>query len=174
MIVVTLIGVLSAIAVPMFIRYQLKSKSAECKTNLAAIRTLEEAYFSEYKGYVTAVPSRPSCRGSRSVFDSINSDFFDLGFAPEGPVFFSYGVAVSADGAGYTADAAADIDGDGIVQILGLREARPGRGPRRWPGRLQRRRTHSGAGRALRPARRQFGLLDRKPRSAAARPSEER
>ena len=126
-IVVTLIGALSAIAIPLFIRYQLKSKSAEGKTNLGAIRTLEEAYFSEYEGYVTAVPEPAMVPGaSRSVFDPINSDFSDLGFAPEGPVFFSYGVAVSADGAGYTADAAADIDADGIVQFWGY--AKPDRG----------------------------------------------
>ena len=38
-------------------------------------------------------------------------------------MYFSYGVAVSADGAGYTADAAADIDADGFPQFWGF--ARP-------------------------------------------------
>jgi prepilin-type N-terminal cleavage/methylation domain-containing protein len=119
-IVVTVVGALSAIAIPMFLRYQLKSKSAEGKTNLAAIRTLEEAYFSEFEAYVTAVPEPPMVPGaSRARFDAINSDFAQLGFAPEGSVYFSYGVAVSADGAGYTTDAAADIDADGIVQFWG-------------------------------------------------------
>jgi len=42
-----------------------------------------------------------------------------LGFAPEGRVYFSYGVAVSADGTGFTADAGADIDGNGFVQYWG-------------------------------------------------------
>ena len=126
-IVVTLIGALSAIAIPMFIRYQLKSKSAEGKINLGAIRTLQEAYFSEFEAYVAALPEPPMVPGaSRSVFDPINSDFADLGFAPEGSVYFSYGVAVSADGAGYTADAAADIDADGIVQFWGY--AKPDHG----------------------------------------------
>ena len=60
------------------------------------------------------------------LFDPINSDFADIGFAPEGSVYFSYGVAVSADGAGYTTDAAADIDADGIVQFWGY--AKPDNG----------------------------------------------
>ena len=53
-------------------------------------------------------------------FDHANSDFAVLGFAPDGQVYFSYGVAVSADGSGYTADAGADIDGDGFVQYWGV------------------------------------------------------
>ena len=120
MIVVTLIGVLSAIAIPSFVQHQLRSKSAEGKINLAAIRTCEEAYFAEYKAYVAAVPEPPVVPGgARAVFDSITTDFAHLGFTPEGSVYFSYGVTVSADGAGYTADAAADIDANGIVQFWG-------------------------------------------------------
>ena len=44
-------------------------------------------------------------------------------FSPEGLVYFSYGVAVSEDQAGYTADAGADIDGNGFPQFWGF--ARP-------------------------------------------------
>lgn len=127
MIVVTLIGVIASIAIPLFVQYQLKSRSAEGKINLAAIRTCEEAYFAEYKSYVTAVPEPPVLPGNaRSPFDSMTTNFAQLGFAPEGSVYFSYGVAVSADGAGYTADAAADIDGDGLVQFWGY--AKPDNG----------------------------------------------
>jgi prepilin-type N-terminal cleavage/methylation domain-containing protein len=120
MIVVMIIGALSAIGIPMFLRYQLKSKSAEGKTNLGAIRVLEAAHFSEFEAYLAAAPEPAAVPGrSRAVFDALTSDFADLGFAPEGSVYFSYGVAISADTAGYTADAAADIDADGIVQFWG-------------------------------------------------------
>ena len=37
MIVVAIIGILAAIAIPNFLRFQLKAKSSEAKTNLAAI-----------------------------------------------------------------------------------------------------------------------------------------
>ena len=45
MIVVAIIGILAAIAIPNFIRFQLKSKSSEGKVNLAAIRTAEEGRY---------------------------------------------------------------------------------------------------------------------------------
>ena len=54
MIVVAIIGILAAIAIPNFLRFQLKAKSSEGKVNLAAIRTAEESYLAEYGTYVTA------------------------------------------------------------------------------------------------------------------------
>ncbi|MEL6189127.1 MAG: prepilin-type N-terminal cleavage/methylation domain-containing protein, partial [Myxococcota bacterium] len=43
MIVVAIIGILAAIAIPNFIRYQLRSKTAEAKTNIGAIKTSQES-----------------------------------------------------------------------------------------------------------------------------------
>ena len=54
-----------------------------------------------------------------TTFNSVSSDFGPLGFVPQGQVYFSYGVSVSDDGSGFTADAGADIDGDGFVQYWG-------------------------------------------------------
>ncbi len=54
MIVVAIIGILAAIAIPNFLRFQLRAKAGEGKTNLAAIRTAEEGYFSEFGTYVEA------------------------------------------------------------------------------------------------------------------------
>ena len=42
MIVVAIIGILAAIAIPNFIKFQLRAKAGEAKVNLAAIRTGEE------------------------------------------------------------------------------------------------------------------------------------
>ncbi len=53
MIVVAIIGVLAAIAIPNFLKFQIRSKAGEGKVNLAAIRTAEEAYFSEIGTYLT-------------------------------------------------------------------------------------------------------------------------
>ena len=54
MIVVAIIGILAAIAIPNFLQFQLRSKTGEAKTNLAAIRTAEEGYFAEFSNYVAA------------------------------------------------------------------------------------------------------------------------
>src|SRR5919197_345248 len=43
MIVVAIIGILAAIAIPNFLRYQLRSKFAELKTNVEAIRKSQES-----------------------------------------------------------------------------------------------------------------------------------
>ncbi len=47
MIVLAILGILSAVAIPNYLRFQLKSKSTEGKVNLAALRTAEVAYFGE-------------------------------------------------------------------------------------------------------------------------------
>lgn len=54
MIVVAIIGILAAIAIPNFLNYQCKAKQAEAKQNLGALAKLEEAYFAEYNKYVAA------------------------------------------------------------------------------------------------------------------------
>ncbi|MCP3105090.1 prepilin-type N-terminal cleavage/methylation domain-containing protein [Myxococcus sp. K15C18031901] len=53
MIVVAIIGILAAIAIPNFIRFQAKSKQSEAKTNLKAIFTAQKAFFGEKDKYVT-------------------------------------------------------------------------------------------------------------------------
>jgi type IV pilus assembly protein PilA len=120
MIVVAVVGVLAAVAIPLLTSYQLRSKSAEAKTNLGAIRVIEESLYSENQTYRSANAEPAAIPGTvTAAFDSVNSDFALLGFVPQGQVYFSYGVAVSGDGSGFTADAGADIDGDGFVQYWG-------------------------------------------------------
>lgn len=120
MIVVAIIGVLAAIAVPLFSSQQLRTKTTEAKTNLSAIRVVEEASFSENGAYLAAAAEPTVIPGAQAaVFNHAGSDYVNLGWAPEGRVYFSYSVAISADASGYTADAAADLDADGLIQLWG-------------------------------------------------------
>jgi prepilin-type N-terminal cleavage/methylation domain-containing protein len=119
MIALAIVGLLAAIALPFFHTYQLRSKSAEVKSNLGALRVLEESYFSTHDAFLAAAPEPPVIPGATTAAFVPNAAFTALGFAPEGRVYFSYGASVSADGTGYTADAAADIDADGFPQIWG-------------------------------------------------------
>lgn len=64
MIVVAIIGILSAIAIPNFARYQSKSRQAEAKIALASIYGGEKAFYAEYSGYI--------------------SDHSSIGYVPEG------------------------------------------------------------------------------------------
>jgi type IV pilus assembly protein PilA len=51
MIVVAIIGILAAIAIPNFLKFQAKSKQSEAKSNLGAIFTGQLAYFGEQNQY---------------------------------------------------------------------------------------------------------------------------
>ena len=127
MVVVATIALLVTIAIPQFQRYQMRAKSAEVRANLAAIRVVEDSYYSENGAYISAAPEPPTVPGlQKADFNASGSDFAVLGWAPESDVFFSYGVQTSADGAAFTADAGADIDGDGIVQFWGYAKPGPG------------------------------------------------
>jgi type IV pilus assembly protein PilA len=63
MIVVAIIGILAAIAIPNFIKFQARSKQSEAKTNLKALFQAEKSYFAEK--------------------DSFLPDMNAIGFAPE-------------------------------------------------------------------------------------------
>ncbi len=51
MIVVAIIGILAAIAIPNFMRFQARSRTTEARTNLGAIYTGEVAFFGEGNSY---------------------------------------------------------------------------------------------------------------------------
>ncbi len=55
MIVVAIIGILAAIAIPNFIKFQARSKQSEAKANLKAMYTAEKAYFQEKDTYTNLV-----------------------------------------------------------------------------------------------------------------------
>ena len=53
MIVVAIIGILAAIAIPNFIRFQARSKQGEAKTNLKALFTAQKSFYAEKDRYST-------------------------------------------------------------------------------------------------------------------------
>jgi type IV pilus assembly protein PilA len=91
MIVVAIIGILAAIAIPNFLRYQCKSKQAEAKTNLGAIFTSEESYRAEYDLY-KGIPA--------------------IGWAPSGTTRYAYTIQGVPSASTFTAQADANLDND--------------------------------------------------------------
>jgi type IV pilus assembly protein PilA len=82
MIVVAIIGILAAIAIPNFMNYQCKAKQAEAKSSLGSIRVGQEAYFAEY--------------------DTYSANLTAIGFAVKGDPNYTY---TSTGGATFTATA---------------------------------------------------------------------
>ena len=117
MIVVAIIGILAAIAIPNFLNYQLKSKTAEAKVNLGAIATSQESYRAENDTYIVCA-QYPGARGTQkqtwtNTFAAAG-DFFTIGFAPAGDVYYDYTVAQVADiTVDFIGTADGDLDGDG-------------------------------------------------------------
>ena len=130
MIVISIVGLLSSVAIPNYMRFQMKTKSTEAKSSLAAIRTAEESYFAEYGRYAPATPNPVAVPGtSKEVFSPANVGFQRLGFSPEGMVYFSYAIAVppAPNANSFSADAGADLDGNGVYQYWAfVKEARDG------------------------------------------------
>jgi type IV pilus assembly protein PilA len=148
MIVVAIIGILAAIAIPNFIRFQLRSKASEGKLNLTAMRTGEESYFGEYGTYLGSVvePTGPSgqgpigtakrtwrvCPNPIAVPISDNDGFCAIGYIPEGPTYYNYGVGApfpnpalgpNVTNVAYFAAGVSDIDGDGVLNTWGVNVA---------------------------------------------------
>jgi type IV pilus assembly protein PilA len=127
MIVVAIIGILAAIAIPNFLRFQLRSKAGEGKVNLAAIRTAEEGFFAEFSTYVEASVLSPTAEANLDVSKTIwtdNGGFDQMGWGPEGDVYYSYSVEVGPTPGTpphnlYTAQALSDIDDDNVTNVWG-------------------------------------------------------
>jgi type IV pilus assembly protein PilA len=70
MIVVAIIGILAAIAIPNFIRFQARSKQGEAKSNLKSMFTAERSFYQEkdrYSGQVDEIGFAPE-RGNRYIY----------------------------------------------------------------------------------------------------------
>ena len=110
MIVVAIIGILAAIAIPNFLKYQAKAKQSEAKVNLKGIYTAQLSYFAEgdtYSDFNTiGYDVEPGGRYKFSL-DAGTTYIPDPSNAIDCAAAIG-GVAVAA----FTADACANIDGD--------------------------------------------------------------
>jgi len=114
MIVVAIIGILAAIAIPNFLRYQAKSKQAEAKTNLGAIGTNAEAYRSEHDTYIADFNDLGwSAQGStRYAYFYHTDSIANIVAASGGATLTGTPSGVAADGVSFTAGAKGDVDSD--------------------------------------------------------------
>ena len=140
MIVVAIIGILAAIAIPNFIRYQLRSKTTEAKVVLGGVKTSEESFRAEYDEYAPVRTTPAGAPGTtKASWDATNctgctreatgncSEFSCIGYEPAGQVYYQYGTArMTAGGmapAEFSAGAVADLDGDGNLGSFTYRSA---------------------------------------------------
>jgi type IV pilus assembly protein PilA len=93
MIVVAIIGILAAIAIPNFMSYQCKAKQSEAKSALGQIRVMQEAYRAEH--------------------DTYGSNLTSIGFSMPGDAKYSYSISGTPSSSAFTAQATtSDLNGE--------------------------------------------------------------
>ncbi|GIW53747.1 MAG: type IV pilin [Nitrospiraceae bacterium] len=126
MIVVAVLGIVSAIAIPNYLRYQGKSRQSEAKTNLGGVFVAEATYYGEQSRYssfddigftVAASTNRYTYRSQQTTVNGgvvspgvvvvINPGNGAITPTPDNTV-----VAAASGGTGFTATATADLDSD--------------------------------------------------------------
>jgi type IV pilus assembly protein PilA len=95
MIVVAIIGILAAIAIPNFLQYQMKSRQSEAKTNLGAVKTSEVAWQGERGCYMT-VAAWPVAAAPSTTANSVPVTWFPVGAGPAVTVPAAPGWCVTA------------------------------------------------------------------------------
>jgi type IV pilus assembly protein PilA len=111
MIVVAIIGILSAVAIPNFKKYQAKSKTSEAKLQLASLYTAETAFFADYDTYA-------SCLADMG-FDPTNeiaNRYYAVGFAADNATSMAAATARGAACAGASIFVAGKVVGGQVTE----------------------------------------------------------
>jgi type IV pilus assembly protein PilA len=124
MIVIGIVGLLSAIAIPNFLSYQARSRRSEAYVNLAGVARLQSAYHAERGEFFEAGnwPDPGPYGGwsaSKMTWDGASENAYsDLGWTPEGQVYYSYDTNTGATACTclvcFTASAIGDVDNDDL------------------------------------------------------------
>ena len=135
MIVVAIIGILAAIAIPNFLTYQMKSRQSEAKVNLGAIKTSEIAFQGEQGCFLSA--SSPAIVGTVPVGTTAvawvpgvltagpcavaaGGTYFDIGFAPAGAVRYQYDTIATAAATAVPAPGVCAVPGATAIAATGF------------------------------------------------------
>lgn len=101
MIVIAIISILAAIAIPNYNSYTTKAKLTEAKSNLLQLQTLQEQFYQDYRVYaggVAATAAAPTTAGGTDGRIAWN--------ASTQAKYFDYAIATANSGQNFTANAA--------------------------------------------------------------------
>ena len=111
MIVVAIIGILAAIAIPNFVAMQYRAKRAEVPSNVDGIKTAQMGYDAAFDVFIEAAWHPSASVGKTMKTWTSGSEFDTLGWAPDGQVRGAYMVA-STSSTDFKVEGQCDVDGD--------------------------------------------------------------
>ena len=142
MIVVAIIGILAAVAIPAFMKYIRRSKTSEATMNIRKIFDSSVSYYNgehaarngtildkQFPETVAETPANTACNGASSKKHAPQANMWDndswqsLNFAVEDPFLFQYsytstGAAAPGTDSAFTARANGDLNCDGVLSTF--------------------------------------------------------
>lgn len=139
MIVVAIIGILAAVAIPAFMKYIRRSKTSEATMNIRKLFDASIAYYSEehaarngailprqFPVTVASTPNAAACNGNTSQKISPSPDMWNsaswqaLTFAVEDPFYYQYSYTATGTGdqAAFTARANGNLNCDNTLSTF--------------------------------------------------------
>jgi prepilin-type N-terminal cleavage/methylation domain-containing protein len=127
MIVVAIIGILAAVAIPKFLDYMKKGKRSEAELNLNAINKAADSEYAENASYpvatANATPAQACCAQAGKKCAVVQADWVSanpavptawdmLGFEMTQPFYFQYTYTSAAPGTTFVATAIGNLDCD--------------------------------------------------------------
>jgi len=125
MIVVVILGILAAVAIPAFTRYVKRSKTSEASGNIAKIYQGEVTYYQSVGDRAqpptfvaaTANPGTPSAsKFPANVAAWTAAEWAAIGFSLDSAHYYQYSTTASADS--FSASAVGNLDGDGAYSTF--------------------------------------------------------
>ena len=113
MIVIAIMGLLAAIAMPTWLEMQLRAKRTEPYVQIQAIATAENGYHAAYDSYLD-LDNNPGTSLTKELrpFIPETAGWPTLGYRPDGDIRCNYRAEVFGSGTWFRVDANCDIDND--------------------------------------------------------------
>ncbi len=118
--VISVIGILTVLAVPGYQAIVFRARAAEARMMLSAIANAELAYYRDHGQYLAAAPSTSTGGVPKApvAFDTSRPSWKQLGVRAEGLVRYRYSVVLAAGT--FKAVAEGDLDADGQASSFEL------------------------------------------------------
>ena len=131
--VIAIVAILTSIAIPAYLRYQLRTKTAEVHTVMGGIQTSQAAFLVGMNDYANIYIRTPSMmtHGDKRSWPRVPcpppctvghtgpcGSFECIGFAPSAATYYDYRAPYVLANSDYCIEAISDLDRDGVAGVF--------------------------------------------------------